>query len=163
MYWKSNGQSQRTFNLLWEQPYIFKSPLALKAQLNIFKQDSTFQTTQTNFDLGYCLSFNSRIYLGYQSAESSDIKNVNTANLKDFKNNFLTAQWNWNVKNDQEDAALFPERTLINFKIGTGKRKTSSISNTQLMSQLAIQHQFYINQRNSIQLKNQSYLLKREQ
>ncbi|RXR21945.1 ShlB/FhaC/HecB family hemolysin secretion/activation protein [Flavobacterium stagni] len=162
VYWKSNGQSQRTFNLLWEQPYIFKSPLALKAQLNIFKQDSTFQNTQTNFDLGYCLSFNSRIYLGYQSAESSDIKNANTANLKDFKNNFLTAQWNWNVKNDQEDASLFPERTLFNFKIGTGKRKTSTLTNSQFLAQLAIQHQFYFNRRNSIQLKNQSFLLQSE-
>lgn len=163
VYWKSNGQAQRTFNLLWEQPYIFKSPFALKAQLNIFKQDSTFQNTQTNFDLGYCLSFNSRIYLGYQSAESSDIKNVNTSNLKDFKNNFLTAHWNWNVKNDQEDAALFPDRTFINFKIGTGKRKTSAITNTQFLAQLDIQHHFYINSRNSIQLKNQSFLLQSEQ
>jgi hypothetical protein len=160
--WKSNGQSQRTFNLLWDQPYIFKSPLALKAQLNIFKQDSTFQNTQTNFDLGYCINFNSRIYLGYQSAESSDIKNSNTNQLKDFKNSFVTAQWNWDVKNNEADALLFPDRSNCNLKIGTGKRKTSDLSNNQFFAQLTIKHQFYLNKRNSIQLKNQSYLLQSE-
>ena len=92
LYWKSDGQDQKTFNFGVELPYIFKSPFGLKAQLNIFKQDSTFQNTKTAIDLGYYFNYNTRLYLGYQSTESSDIQNVNTSSLSDFDNSFLTSE-----------------------------------------------------------------------
>ncbi len=50
LYWKSDGKNQKTFNIGIELPYIFKSPFGLKANLNIFKQDSTFQNTKTAID-----------------------------------------------------------------------------------------------------------------
>jgi len=53
LFWKSDGKDQKTFNASLEIPYIFKSPLGIKSQLNIFKQDSTFQNTKTAIDLGY--------------------------------------------------------------------------------------------------------------
>ena len=81
LYWKSDGQDQKTFNLGVELPYIFKSPLGIKAELNIFKQDSTFQNTKTAIDLGYYFNYNTHLYLGYQSTESSDIQNVNSSTL----------------------------------------------------------------------------------
>lgn len=61
LYWKSDGNQQRTFNSKIEIPYVFQSPLGIKAQLNIFKQDSTFQNTKTAIDLGYFLNYNSKI------------------------------------------------------------------------------------------------------
>lgn len=159
LYWKSNGQAQRTFNLAWEQPYIFKTPLIVKAQLNIFKQDSTFQNTQTNFDLGYCIKYNLRTYLGYQSTESSDIKNSNSATISDFNNAFLTTNLDWFVTNDDYETPFFQEKTNLQLKLGYGKRNTSQFSNTQFIGQFNLKHIFILNKKNQIALKTQTHYL----
>jgi outer membrane protein assembly factor BamA len=37
--WKSDGNNQKTFKASIDLPYLFKSPVGLKAQIYIFKQD----------------------------------------------------------------------------------------------------------------------------
>ena len=160
LYWKSDGQDQKTFNLGVELPYIFKSPLGLKAQLNIFKQDSTFQNTQTNIDLGYYFNYNTRLYLGYQSTESSDIQNVNTTSLNDFENSFVTS--NFEFLNFKNDDFLFPEKTTINLKVGVGKRNSNLETNSQFFGNFNVKHNFYLNNKNIISLKSQNYYLQSE-
>lgn len=157
LYWKSDGKDQKTFNLAVELPYIFKSPVGLKAQLNIFKQDSTFQTTQTNIDLGYFFNYNSRLYLGYQSAESSDIQNVNLATLNDYKNSFITT--NYEFLEFKNDDFLFPEKTNINFKIGAGKRDAKLQSEAQYFGSLNLKYNYYLNPKNIINIKSQNFYL----
>ncbi|MEK8180362.1 hypothetical protein WMW71_08405 [Flavobacterium buctense] len=157
LYWKSDGQDQKTFNLSLELPYIFKSPIGLKTELNIFKQDSTFQNTRTNVELGYYFNYNTRLYLGYQSTESSDIQNVNTANLSDFDNAYLTTALEFvEFKNDD---FLFPEKTNFSLKLGTGKRNSKLISDNQLFGSLNIKHNFYLNPKNIINIKSQNFYL----
>jgi hypothetical protein len=160
LYWKSDGQDQKTFNLGVELPYIFKSPLGLKAQLNIFKQDSTFQNTQTNIDLGYYFNYNTRLYLGYQSTESSDIQNVNTTSLNDFENSFITS--NFEFLNFKNDDFLFPDKTTINLKVGVGKRNSNLETNSQFFGNFSVKHNFYLNNKNIISLKSQNYYLQSE-
>ena len=157
LYWKSDGQDQKTFNLGVELPYIFKSPLGLKAQLNIFKQDSTFQNTQTNIDLGYYFNYNTRLYLGYQSTESSDIQNANTTSLNDFENSFLTS--NFEFVDFKNDNFLFPEKTNINLKVGVGKRNSNLETNNQFFGNFTLKHNFYLNNKNIIAVKSQNYYL----
>jgi hypothetical protein len=157
LYWKSDGQDQKTFNFGVELPYIFKSPIGLKAELNIFKQDSTFQNTRTAIDLGYFFNYNSRLYLGYQATESSDIQNVNTTSLSDFNNSFLTSTFEFlNFKNDD---FLFPEKTALNFKLGIGKRDTKLVSDNQLFGNLFFKHNFYLNEKNIINFRTQNFYL----
>ncbi len=161
LYWKSNGKDQKTFNLGVEIPYIFKSPIGLKTQLNIFKQDSTFQNTQTAIDLGYYFNYNTRIYLGYQSAESSDIKNINSATLSDFKNKFYTSNFEYvNYKNDD---FLFPEKSNFNIKIGTGKRDSKFQNNNQFFGSFNLKHNFYLNNKNVINIKSQNFYLQSDE
>ncbi len=157
LYWKSDGQDQKTFNLGVELPYIFKSPIGLKAQLNIFKQDSTFQTTRTNFDLGYFFNYNSRLYIGYQSAESSDIKNLNLPTLNDYTNSFITA--NYEFLQFKNDDFLFPEKTNFNVKFGTGKRDAKLGSDSQFFGSLNLKYNFYLNPKNIINIKSQNFYL----
>lgn len=160
LYWKSNGQDQKTFNFGVELPYLFKSPLGFKADLNIFKQDSTFQNTKTGIDLGYYFNYNSRLYLGYQSTESSDIQNVNTASLSDFENTFLTTSFEFvDFKNDD---FLFPEKTHFELKIGTGKRDSKILSDNQFFGSMLLKHNFYLNEKNSINIKSQNFYLQSE-
>ena len=160
LYWKSDGQQQRTFNLSVELPYVFKSPVGLKTELNIFKQDSTFQNTRTALDLGYYFNYNTRLYLGYQSTESSDIQNVNTATLSDFDNSFITATFVFSdYKNDD---FLFPLQSDLNFKMGTGKRSTKLISDNQFFASLNLSHNLYLNSKNVINIKSQNFYLQSE-
>ena len=157
LYWKSDGKNQKTFNGAIEIPYIFKSPLGLKAQLNIFKQDSLFQNTQTAIDLGYYFNYNTKIYLGYQSAESSDIQNTNSNTISDYKNSFITTHLDFSVYNP--DDYLFPEKTQIYFKIGTGKRNLELSSNNQFFGTLNLSHNFYLNKKNILNIRSLNHYL----
>jgi len=114
LFWKSDGKQQKTFNASLEIPYIFKTPFGLKTQLNIFKQDSTFQNTKTAIDLGYFFNYNTRIYIGYQTTESSDILNQNNTNISDFNNKFWTSDFEF--VDYRDDNYLFPEKTKISLK-----------------------------------------------
>lgn len=161
LYWKSDGQDQKTFNFSLELPYLFKSPFGLKADLNIFKQDSTFQNTRTNLELGYYLNYNTRIYLGYQSTESSDIQNVNSATINDFESSFLTTSLA--LSNFNNDDFLFPEKTNINFKVGTGNRNANLGNDNQFFASLIAKHNFYLSPKNIIHLKTENFYLKSKQ
>lgn len=155
--WKSNGNDQKTFNAAIELPYIFDSPLAVKAHLSIFKQDSTFQNTVTALDLGYLLNYNTRLYLGYQSSESSDIQNQNSINISDYSNSFVTSQFQYVAYRPEE--FLFPEKTKIDLKTGAGSRRSKLTKNDQIFLDLSFQHTFFLNEKNNIQLKSQNYYL----
>lgn len=155
--WKSNGKSQRNFTLALELPYVFKSPFALKTQLAIFKQDSTFQNTKTAIDLGYYFNYNTRAYLGYQATESSDINNINTNALSDFNNSFVTGSFEYIDANNE--AVLFPEKSNLLVTIGLGKRSSKFQDDNQLFANVSLRHLFYFNAKNCISIKNQSFYL----
>ncbi len=158
IYWKSDGREQKTFNAGAELPYVFKSPLGIKGELNIFKQDSTFQNTKTALDLGYFFNYNSKLYFGYQATESNDIKNANTSSLSDFKNSYITA--NYEFIDFENDNFLFPEKTNFNLKFGTGKRNSKTQYNKQFFASLILNHHFYLNKKNAINIKSENFYLK---
>ena len=165
LFWKSDGNDQKTFNTSTTIPYIFKSPFGLKAQLNIFRQDSTFQNTKTAIDLGYFFNYNTRTYIGYQSTESSDIQNQNNSSISDFSNTFVTGNFEYSAFNPEGsgDDFLFPEKTKINIKIGIGSRNSSFNNNKQVFTAIDLKHNFYLNSKNSIAIKSQNYYLKSNQ
>lgn len=157
VFWKSDGQEQRTFNINFDLPYIFNSPIGLKTELQIFKQDSTFQNTKTSFALGYFFNYNTRLYLGYESKESSDIQNINSVSISDFKNKFYTTTFEY-INLNKEDF-LFTEKTNLSIQIGTGKRNSKFQKNEQLFTSINLSHNLFLNKRNSINLKLESYFL----
>ncbi len=157
LYWKNDGNSQTSFNLGIEIPYLFKSPIGIKANLRIFKQDSTFQNTITDLNLGYYFSYNTKAYLGYQKTNSVDIQNTNSFSLNDFTNTFFTSSFEH--VNYATDNFIFPERTKVFAKVGLGNRTISSAKSNQFFGQLEFSHYFELNQKNSIFIKNQSYYL----
>ena len=157
LYWKSDGKQQTTFNAGIELPYIFKSPIGLKASLNIFKQDSTFQNTKTALALGYFFNYNTRLYVGYESTQSSDIQNQNTAAISDFDNRFLTSSLEY-TRFKPEDF-LFPETTAVIARAGIGKRDSKLLSDGQFFAELNISHNFYLDEKNIINLKSRNFYL----
>ncbi|MFY0482055.1 hypothetical protein ACI6PS_05565 [Flavobacterium sp. PLA-1-15] len=160
LYWKSDGNKQRTFNAGIELPYIFNSPFGLKVNLNIFKQDSTFQNTKTAIDLGYYFNYNTRLYIGYQSTESSDIQNTNNFSISDYENSFVTSTFEF--VDFKVDDFLFPEKTRISLKGGLGKRSSKLESNNQSFLDFNIKHNIYLNDKNSFNIKSQNFYLQSE-
>lgn len=160
LYWKSDGNKQTTFNASLELPYIFKSPLGIKGQLNIFKQDSTFQNTQNAINLGYYFNYRTRAYIGYQSTESNDIQNTGSTSISDFNNSYLTGSFEFTqFKNDDY---FFPEKTSINIKAGTGKRKSENSNNNQFFINGNLSHNIYFNEKNIFNIKSQNFYLQSE-
>lgn len=157
LYWKNNGEEQTTFNTSLELPYIFKSPVGVKASLNIFKQDTTFQTTVTDLNVGYFFSYNSRIYAGYRKTESVDIQNLDNTILSDYSSTFWTTTFEYTGYTF--DDFLFPEKTNILLKGGIGSRDTKNGNTRQFFVQADVSQNIYLNKRNIINLKNETYYL----
>lgn len=157
LYWKNDGNQQQTFDFSAELPYVFNTPFALRGNLNIYKQDSTFQTTKTNFDLGYYLKYNQRIYLGYESVNSNDIQSVSSMSLNDFKSSFFTSTFEYFDLNRED--FLFPEKRKFILKGGVGNRKTSFGDTSQYFAHLNGFNNFYLNEKNIIHLKMDGYYL----
>ncbi|WP_243694652.1 outer membrane protein assembly factor [Flavobacterium psychrotolerans] len=157
LLWKGESNQQRTLNVALAIPYIFKSPFGIKTQLNIFKQDSTFQNAKKAIDVGYFFNYNTRIYLGYQSTESSDIQNQNNNSISDYSNQFITS--NFEFADYKEDDLLFPEKTKINIAVGTGSRNSKFNTTHQFFTNIDLKHNLYLNEKNSINIKSQNFYL----
>lgn len=163
MYWKSDGNNQKTFRTGLTLNYLFKTPLGLNAQLNIFKQDSTFQNSKTILDINYLIDYKTKLHIGIESTASSDIQNSNNNTISDFKNQFITIGFNHQKNNP--NTPLFPEKTKIDMLFGLGKRETqNSIINTSNQKQyfinLNLSHNFIINSKNNINIRSLNYYLK---
>ena len=157
LYWKNDGNRQTSFNIGTELPYIFKSPVGIKANLRIFKQDSTFQNTVTDLNLGYYFAYNTKAFIGYQKTTSVDIQNTNLLSMNDFTNTFLTSSFEHLEINP--NSFIFPEKAKVFVKFGTGNRTISSQKKNQFFTQLDVNYCFNLNPKNSIFVRNQTFYL----
>ena len=156
LYWKSDGNDQTTLNVSAELPYLLKTPFGLKASLNIFKQDSTFQNTKSNVDVVYFLNNQTKILLGYQSTQSNEIQNINNTLISDFESEFLTTSFEitqpWNLY------PFFNGKYAFLFKSGFGQR--NALQNTR--QQFASLQAFYninLNEKNILFFKTENFFL----
>ncbi|MFV8346719.1 hypothetical protein [Flavobacterium sp. ZB4P13] len=162
VYWKSDGNDQKTFNASIELPYLLKTPVGLKAQIQLFRQDSTFQNTKTAIDLSYFTNYNTRFYLGYQTTESSDIQNSTDTSISDFSNSFVTSTFNY-IKPDLANFT-FPIKSIFLITAGTGKREINNQSenttkSNQFFLNIQATHNFNLNKKNIININSQNYYL----
>lgn len=161
IYWKSDGNDQKTFRTGITLNYLFKMPLGVNAQLHIFKQDSTFQNSKTFVDANYLLNYNTKLFIGIESTNSSDIQNSATL-VSDFKNQFITTGLHYS-KNDP-NPTFFQDKTKIDLRLGIGKRQTlNQLDNpsdqNQFLLNANLAHHFRLNPKNSIHLESQNYYL----
>lgn len=157
LYWKNDGNKQSTFNVNLDLAYIFKSPLALKTNLKIFKQDTIFQNSSFDFDLGYMINYNTKAFIGYKDNISEAIQKISSSDLKDLKSTFITTTFEH--KKIEFDDSMFPDKFSIFTKFGIGNRTTSTLKTNQFFAQFQIQHLLELNKKNYIHLKNDTYFL----
>lgn len=157
LYWKNDGNKQSTFNVNLDLAYIFKSPLALKSNLKIFKQDTIFQNSSFDFDLGYMINYNTKAFIGYKDNVSEAIQKTPSSFVKDLKSTFNTISFE-HKKIDFDDS-LFPDKFAIFTKFGIGNRTASSVKTNQFFAQFQFQQLLELNKKNYIHLKNDTYFL----
>lgn len=144
LYWKSDGNQQTQFNLSTEVPYIFNSPLGVKASLELFKQDSTMMNTKFNGALLYYLTFNHRVGIGYQST-ASVAGTHNFYQAANYSNQFVTLNY---LLNKYQDHPLFPQKYTVTALFGLGT-KTEELNNRKGSQQFANFNATYLWQLNN--------------
>ena len=157
LYWKNDGNKQSTFNVNLDLAYIFKSPMALKSNLKIFKQDTIFQNSSFDFHLGYMINYNTKAFIGYKDTVSEAIQKTPSSFVKDLKSTFVTSTFE-HKKIDFDDS-LFPDKFSIFTKFGIGNRTASSIKTNQFFAQFQFQQLLELNKKNYIHLKSDTYFL----
>lgn len=156
LYWKNNGQKQSTFNTSLELPYIFKSPIGIKGDLQIFRQDSTFQNTVSNINLAYYFKYNTKLLLGRSGTTSVSTTQTNTS-LSGYNSKFWTATYETAAYDNRY--TFFPERYTLYIRYGNGKRDSEKGNSNQYFAQATADYNAPLNNKNLIYLKTQLYYL----
>ena len=157
LYWKNDGNKQSTFNVNLDLAYVFQSPVAIKGNLKIFKQDTIFQNSSFDLDLGYMIRYNTKVYLGIKDNTSEAIQKVSTSTIKDLKSSFYTTTFEHRKNNYEND--LFPEQFYLLTKFGIGSRRLSSEKSNQFFGQIQALQLLPLNTKNYIHLKSDLYYL----
>ncbi len=157
LYWKNDGNKQSTFNVNLDLAYIFKSPLALKTNLKIFKQDTIFQNSSIDFDLGYMINYKTKAFIGYKENTSEAIQKNPSNFLKDLKATFITTTFEH--KNIDFENPLFPDKFSVFTKFGLGNRTSGLTKTNQFFGQIQISQLIELNKKNYIHLKSDNFFL----
>ena len=122
--YKSDEIDQKTINISFLMPYLFKTPLGSTINLNIFKKDSTFTTAQQSIDLHYNLNQNNRLGIGIQAEQSNVINNTLNSLVEDYKSEFYEIHYNY--KKRQKLDKLNPIKTQLDISLALGSRNSNN-------------------------------------
>lgn len=157
--YKSDGNDQQMFRLAATLPFLFSTPLGAEAELNLFRRDSTFSTSQQRFDLSYQLSVSSKVKLGAQLESSTSLNNSLSNNpieqIEDYDKRFFGAGYEY-VSRSQE--SLFPIKSRFDILAHIGEREALS-TESQFSIEERFFHNFNINQKQQLYLENQTNFL----
>lgn len=157
LFWKNDGNQQTTLNAGFDLNYLFNSPIALKTEFQIFRQDSTFQNTKSGLDIGYIFKSFHKLFIGYEGNQSNG-SSTGTMNISDFKSRFITSTFEGSYFNNEN--TFFKENTRFFGRIGFGQRNLSNTKEQQVFIRTDISHNFYLNQKNSFHCRNLNFYLK---
>lgn len=156
LMWKNNGNKQSDFHFAAEIPYLFKTPLAVKGVFEVQKQDSTFQNTTLEINLGYYLNHQNKVFIGYQTLNSATNEETNTTQNYDSK--YATLTYAYVQRNPQR--LLFPIDQELYLKVGTGKRTSETENNNQSFVEFIASKNFEFTPTNLFYIKWNTYYLK---
>ena len=152
LLYKSDENDQQTFKTDVTLPYLFKSPIGVDLQLQIFKRDSSFTTVNQFAKLHYQINSKHKVYAGVINSESNNLLNENTSlSIIDYKTAYYSLAYEY--LKPQNLNFLFPFNSKFYFETNFGERKLSNESQKQ--SQFAIDafKIFNLNLKNSIYLR----------
>jgi translocation and assembly module TamA len=163
LYYKSDEINQKTLDITADLPYLFGSPISAQLNLNIFKKDSTFTTTQQALKLNYPFNDKQQLGLGMRLVSSNALKPANNVQVEDYNSQFYELNYHY-IKRQAKDL-LFPIQSKLEVSLAFGQRQSEQ-SSQQRHIRLLGQHIFLLNSKNSIflklhleQLQSERYLL----
>ena len=148
--YKSDENDQKTFDVALDLPYLFGSPIGSTLNLNIFKKDSTFTTTQQRIKLFYPLGDKQQIGVEYRNQQSNVVVENPAVLAEDFDSQFYGLNYQY-IKRQKNDV-LFPIKSQLNFTAGLGQRVTTETIEQRHL-QLKAHHILQLNPKNSVFLK----------
>jgi len=153
LLYKSNGDEQQTFNLHAHLPFILKTPLSLNAQLNIFRQDSTFTNTTQGLEISYNPSPQSEISLAYNFESSTTPTPL--ASTEEFTKNRIGLGFQYNRRTT---LSFFSNTETIKIYTGFAQRQTENTV-TQFALGIEAIKSFNTSNNTQIHLKNKTHYL----
>jgi len=149
LLYKSDEIDQQTFKTDLTLPYLFKSPIGIDLQLQIFKKDSSFTTVNQFAKLHYQINPKHKVYTGIISSESNNLLIENTiASIIDYKTNYYSFAYEY--LNPQNFNLLFPINTKFYVETNFGQRNLTSESQDQSQFIIDAFKIFNLNVKNSI-------------
>lgn len=157
--YKSDGNDQQMLRIALELPFLFATPLGAEAELNLFRRDSTFSTSQQRLDLNYQLSPSSRVKLGAQLENSSSLGDTPAINIteqiEDYDKTLFGLGYEYRSRSRDP---LFPLESQFNLQFYTGERE-AQFSETQFSIEGHFFHNFNLNPKNRLYIENQTHYL----
>lgn len=156
LLYKSDENDIRTFDVKIFLPYLFKTPLGLEGELNIFRKDSSFTTSYQRLKTFYQINPKNRVGIGLKAVQSNSLldQENNDPLIQDYKTTFYNVRYEFIHR--QNTSRLFRKNALIDLELGTGNRKFDNISTNQYEYSFEAFKIFNLNKRNSayLRLKN---------
>lgn len=156
--YKADGNEQVNFRAKVEMPYLFKSPFGISLELNIFKRDSTFVTSQQEAKISYQINPISSVYGGYKGYESSNLQDeiLAGAAVEDYDATFFTAGGTIIIP---QNSRLFPKKTELQLGSEFGERSQKGKKENQTRLSAKANHIFDLGGNNAVYLQNTTSIL----
>lgn len=156
--WNKNGGNTQTLNLEFNTPYIFNTRFGTSGNFFIFKQDSTYVNTKSQFKINYSINRNNYINATLSNENSNVTSTLNTTHgIDKFKNTFIGLSYNYKIyTNSQQN---YNPKLFINAGYLIGNRTVDNIRDSQNKIQLSAQYLINLNTEHSILIKSTNELL----
>ena len=150
---KGDGQEQQRLGLKAKLPYLFEAPFGISAELQLFRKDSSFTTTQKALQIDYQQKSNVSWSIGHKTIESNSGLQ-NTVNIPDFEN-FKTRLWLAGLQiYEKQDVALFPHKYSLGIQGAFGQRTINLIEKNQMRFHLEGMYTFALSKHHLLYVKN---------
>lgn len=154
--WKNNGNDRQLFNFDFELPYIFNSPVTPKLGLNIYKQDSTFISTNLSLELNYLINYKNRIGLVSNLRSSDNLLDNPIEDVEDFSSAQYGISYLYRILNN---STLFPTKFQLKTKVILGNRKSEGTTINQSHINFLVNYLWSFNYRNYLLIQNETSFL----
>lgn len=152
LLYKGDENDQKTFDANLTLPYLFKTPIGIDLQLNIFRRDTTFSTTEQSAKIHYQINSKHKIYTGVSNTKSDNLLTTNsTSQIEDYNTNYYS--FSYQYLKPQYSNLLFPFNSALFLDTNFGKRENNLNSEKQYLIILDGYKIINLNNKNSIYLR----------
>ena len=154
--WKSLPQKTQQLKGLINFPFLFRSPIGIETEFNLFKKDSSFIEVSQKYNLQY-LTQNGLILKTYYNNYNSNKLGSNSQNTE---KNISINYYGVSISHQKLDQIITPTKGY-KFKIdlAAGLRKNSKGTTTSYKLQFGLETYLPLSQRNILKISTQNEVL----